>query len=123
MDYLRQSISLRGYAQKNPTQEYKRESFTMFTTLLDTIDTEIVKALSSVALNAESSADDIEQQNNEEALATHNTLLEEHTQPEEATIHSETNDNIQTYQRIGEKVGRNDPCHCGSGKKYKNCHG
>jgi preprotein translocase subunit SecA len=49
MDYLRQSISLRGYAQKNPTQEYKRESFTMFTTLLDTIDTEIVKALSSVA--------------------------------------------------------------------------
>ena len=123
MDYLRQSISLRGYAQKNPTQEYKRESFTMFTTLLDTIDTEIVKALSSVALNAESSADDIEQQNNEEALATHNTLLEEHTQPEEATIHSETNDNIQTYQRIGEKVGRNDPCPCGSGKKYKNCHG
>jgi uncharacterized protein YecA (UPF0149 family) len=58
-----------------------------------------------------------------EALATHNTLLEEHTQPEEPTIHSETNDNIQTYQRIGEKVGRNDPCPCGSGKKYKNCHG
>jgi len=125
MDYLRQSINLRGYAQKNPTQEYKRESFIMFTALLDTIDLEIVKALSSVTLNAESSADDIEQQNNEEASATHDTLLEEPIQPQEViTTNSETDDNHpQTYQRIGAKVGRNDPCPCGSGKKYKNCHG
>ncbi|OIR24389.1 preprotein translocase subunit SecA [Bathymodiolus thermophilus thioautotrophic gill symbiont] len=125
MDYLRQSINLRGYAQKNPTQEYKRESFIMFTALLDTIDLEIVKALSSVTLNAESSADDIEQQNNEEASATHDTLLEEPIQPQEViTTNNETDDNHpQTYQRIGAKVGRNDPCPCGSGKKYKNCHG
>ncbi|MCS5592270.1 MAG: SEC-C metal-binding domain-containing protein, partial [Gammaproteobacteria bacterium] len=107
MDYLRQSVNLRGYAQKNPTQEYKRESFAMFETLLDTINIEIVKALSSVTLNENTSADEIEQQNNEDAQAQHEAL---------GTTGVDDQDKV-------EKVGRNDPCPCGSGKKYKNCHG
>ncbi|MDC9714578.1 MAG: preprotein translocase subunit SecA [Gammaproteobacteria bacterium] len=117
MDYLRQSVNLRGYAQKNPAQEYKRESFAMFETLLNTINVEVVKALSSVAINEHTSANDVEQQNNEGASAQHEeVIMAENTANEVA-------DNSQTYQRSGEKIGRNDPCPCGSGKKYKNCHG
>ncbi|CAC9434236.1 Protein translocase subunit SecA [uncultured Gammaproteobacteria bacterium] len=117
MDYLRQSVNLRGYAQKNPAQEYKRESFTMFEALLNTINVEVVKALSSVAINEHTSAEDVEQQNNEGASAQHEGVVMAETTVNEAT------DNSQTYQRSGEKIGRNDLCPCGSGKKYKNCHG
>ncbi len=112
MDYLRHSVNLRGYAQKNPTQEYKRESFEMFETLLNTINVKIVKALSSTAINEQTSADDIEQQDNHDI----------HTEHEEIATDS-NNENTQTFQRNGKKIGRNDPCPCGSGKKYKNCHG
>lgn len=118
MDYLRQSVNLRGYAQKNPTQEYKRESFEMFEKLLDIINVEIVKALSSVSINAETSADDIEQQNNNNVQTQHEKAVIMEEKP-----NNKANGNSQTYQRSGEKVGRNDPCPCGSGKKYKNCHG
>jgi len=118
MDYLRQSVNLRGYAQKNPTQEYKRESFAMFTELLETIDIEVVKSLSSVTINENTDASDVEQQDNEAAEPQHEELgttgVDDH-EVEEAEQ--------QTYQREDEKVGRNDPCPCGSGKKYKNCHG
>jgi len=118
MDYLRQSVNLRGYAQKNPTQEFKRESFTMFESLLDTINIEIVKSLSSVTINENTNADDVEQQNNEEVQAQHEALgttgVDDH-EVEAATQEDE--------QEEIEKVGRNDPCPCGSGKKYKNCHG
>ena len=118
MDYLRQSVNLRGYAQKNPTQEFKRESFTMFESLLDTINIEIVKSLSSVTINENTNADDVEQQNNEEVQAQHEAIgttgVDDH-EVEAATQEDE--------QEEIEKVGRNDPCPCGSGKKYKNCHG
>ena len=126
MDYLRQSVNLRGYAQKNPTQEYKRESFAMFETLLNTINVEIVKALSSVSINENTSADDVEQQNNDDISAIHNNPLGRKTQHEAAVMEntvSETPSDSQTYQRSGEKIGRNDPCPCSSGKKYKQCHG
>jgi protein translocase subunit secA len=117
MDYLRQSVNLRGYAQKNPTQEFKRESFTMFESLLDVINIEIVKSLSSVTINENTKADDVEQQNNEDAQAQHEALgttgVDDH-EVEAAT---------QDEQTKVEKVGRNEPCPCGSGKKYKNCHG
>ncbi len=117
MDYLRQSVNLRGYAQKNPTQEYKRESFAMFTELLDTIDIEIVKSLSSVTINENTNASEVEQQDNENAITEHDALgttgVDEH----------EVEAAIETFEREEEKVGRNDPCPCGSGKKYKNCHG
>jgi preprotein translocase subunit SecA len=113
MDYLRQSVNLRGYAQKNPTQEYKRESFAMFTDLLSVIDIEIVKSLSSVTINEETNAADVEQQDNAGAIAQH----------EEPVADSEAAEESNTVEREGEKVGRNDPCPCGSGKKFKNCHG
>jgi preprotein translocase subunit SecA len=117
MDYLRQSVNLRGYAQKNPTQEYKRESFAMFTELLDTIDIEIVKSLSSVTINENTQADEIEQQNNEQAQTQHDELGA--TGVDDFKVES-----AQQQDKIKfEKVGRNETCPCGSGKKYKNCHG
>ncbi|SFV82154.1 Protein export cytoplasm protein SecA ATPase RNA helicase (TC 3.A.5.1.1) [hydrothermal vent metagenome] len=118
MDYLRQSVNLRGYAQKNPTQEYKRESFTMFEALLDTINIEIVKSLSNVSINENTNADDVEQQNNEGAEAQHEDLGTPGVDDYEVEAVEQ-----ETYQKKEEKVGRNEPCPCGSGKKYKNCHG
>jgi preprotein translocase subunit SecA len=132
MDYLRQSVNLRGYAQKNPTQEYKRESFAMFTSLLDTINIEIVKSLSSVSINENTDASDIEQQNNEGAQATHSVPNEQaiYSSPDERIQHQASTNDFEaqatqhnTYQRKERKIGRNDPCPCGSGKKYKKCHG
>jgi preprotein translocase subunit SecA len=117
MDYLRQSVNLRGYAQKNPTQEYKRESFTMFTELLDTIDIEIVKSLSSVTINEKTQVDEIEQQDNEQAQTQHDELGTTGVDDYEV-------ETVQQQDKLKfEKVGRNEECPCGSGKKYKNCHG
>ena len=113
MDQLRQSVNLRGYGQKNPVQEYKRESFSMFTELLDTINIEIVKALCSVNLDQfgtkqkEISAE----REKSEGLGS--------SQSKPATRRGKA---IQQQKR-NLKVGRNDPCPCGSGKKYKQCHG
>jgi preprotein translocase subunit SecA len=126
MDCLRQSVKLRGYAQKNPTQEYKRESFAMFETLLNTINIEIVKALSSVAIDENTSAENVEQQDNSDISAIHSNPLGGNTQHEAVAMEntdSETPNDSQTYQRSGAKIGRNNPCPCGSGKKYKQCHG
>ena len=120
MDYLRQSVNLRGYAQKNPTQEFKRESFTMFESLLDTINIEIVKSLSSVTINENTNADDVEQQNNEEAQTQHEELGTTGVGDHEVEAATQAQEDEQTKV---EKVGRNEPCPCGSGKKYKNCHG
>jgi preprotein translocase subunit SecA len=117
MDYLRQSVNLRGYAQKNPTQEYKRESFAMFTELLDTIDIEIVKSLSSVTINENTDAADVEQQDNAKVEAQHAEVGE----PDDSNTVAD--EKSQTIEHEENKVGRNDPCPCGSGKKYKNCHG
>ncbi len=114
MDYLRQSVNLRGYAQKNPIQEFKRESFAMFESLLETINVETVKSLSSVSIDQDTDAGDVEQQDNQQAVAEHESVAQETNDAGEAT---------QTYQRNEQKVGRNDPCPCGSGKKYKNCCG
>ncbi len=119
MDYLRQSVNLRGYAQKNPTQEFKRESYSMFTSLLDTIDTEIVKSLSSVSINENTSASEVEQQNNENVVESH----DEADAPLSDGKQEPDPDSPQTFVREQDKVGRNDPCPCGSGKKYKQCHG
>jgi len=113
MDQLRQSVNLRGYGQKNPVQEYKRESFSMFTILLDTINIEMVKALCS--LNIEKANDQ---------LAPDSSSLED----QDIVSSSQEKKSIVQRPRIIRqpskvKVGRNDPCPCGSGKKYKQCHG
>ncbi len=110
MDYLRNSVNLRGYAQKNPTQEYKRESFIMFTELLDNINAEIVKSLSSVSVNEEEPHESEDYQQNE--LQIFDAQGSDVPTPEH-----------QTYQTDEVKIGRNDLCHCGSGKKFKHCHG
>jgi len=113
MDQLRQSVNLRGYGQKNPVQEYKRESFEMFTELLDTINVEIVKALSSLNL--------------EQAIPQQKEIIEEReTQgdPKAGLISPIPRRSTKGQQpKRNLKVGRNDPCPCGSGKKYKHCHG
>jgi preprotein translocase subunit SecA len=113
MDQLRQSVNLRGYGQKNPVQEYKRESFSMFTELLDTINIEIVKALSSV--NLEQFGAQQREINTEREQTDRSETAQRKAPPPRRSA-------VQTPKR-NLKVGRNDPCPCGSGKKYKQCHG
>ena len=114
MDQLRQSVNLRGYGQKNPIQEFKRESFSMFTTLLETINIEIVRALCSVNLEQVKTQSEA----NPEALTKKDKLT---SVQKRASV---TRKSVSTGQPVKNlKVGRNDPCPCGSGKKYKQCHG
>jgi len=113
MDQLRQSVNLRGYGQKNPVQEYKRESFSMFTVLLDTINGEMVQALCSL---------NVDQANAQSAPSSGELQSQEKTGPAQAKKPIAPRPRI-TRQPSKLKVGRNDPCPCGSGKKYKQCHG
>ena len=113
MDHLRQSVNLRGYAQKNPVQEYKRESFSMFTLLLETINVEMVKALCSVSIEQKQSTTD-ERSPVEQAQT-------EQQSPQQTKLDPKPKDTQQPKR--AKKIGRNEPCPCGSGKKYKHCHG
>ncbi len=113
MDHLRQSVNLRGYAQKNPVQEYKRESFSMFTLLLETINVEMVKALCSVSIEQKQSTTD-ERSPVEQAQT-------EQQSPQQTKLDPKPKDTQQPKK--AKKIGRNEPCPCGSGKKYKHCHG
>ena len=121
MDYLRQGIHLRGYAQKNPKQEYKRESFELFAKLLDKINYEVITTLSKITVPAHAVPPPVEavplttvtyQHAESNALADAAVMA---TNEEEAIL--------QPIQRSHPKIGRNDPCHCGSGRKFKQCHG
>jgi len=106
MDYLRQSVNLRGYAQKNPIQEFKKESFEMFTDLLDTIDNETLKTLSVVSINEQTTTEDVTPE-----------------EPQEVQYQGSSTGEDEPETEKKEKIGRNEPCPCGSGKKYKQCHG
>jgi len=117
MDYLRRGIGLRGYAQKNPKQEYKREAFDMFTTMLDRVKTEVVTILAKVQLREESELEEIEAR---QQAAAQRDLELKHDNLDEPAAAEET---PKTFVRDQPKVGRNDACPCGSGKKYKQCHG
>ena len=119
MDYLRQGIHLRGYAQKDPKQEYKRESFSMFASMLETLKYEVISTLSKVQVRLPEEVEALEQQRREEAerLAKRQQLSHESSAE---SLMTETEAKIATQ---GHKIGRNDPCPCGSGKKYKQCHG
>ena len=131
MDSLRQGIGLRGYGGKNPKQEYKREAFALFEELLSNLQHEVVKFLSLVKIKQDESADAIEQQRLQELQKQQTTQVHRETSamaPQEgeqpAGQQAPAQQQPQTpYQREGQKVGRNDPCPCGSGKKYKQCHG
>jgi preprotein translocase subunit SecA len=120
LDHLRQGIHLRGYAQKNPKQEYKRESFELFSDMLDRIKQDVVKVVLTVQVRTEEDVHAVE-----EAPAVSNVRYQ-HADYDEA-LGAATADAAAApatpFVRGGEKVGRNDPCPCGSGKKYKQCHG
>ena len=125
MDQLRQGIHLRAYANKNPKQEYKRESFALFEALLQRLKYEVVRFLSNVQVQRSDEAAAIEQQRRE-AVAKQKMAFEHAdvgTTVPEATEVTPQPVTPQPVTRAQPKVGRNDPCPCGSGKKYKQCHG
>ena len=121
MDQLRQGIGLRAYAQKNPKQEYKRESFAMFEELLANIKYETIRFLSHIQVASEDDMRKLEAQRRKEQEGR------EYQHAQSANLAQEQGDEgaaaPQPVQRLGPKVGRNDPCPCGSEKKYKQCHG
>ena len=118
LDHLRQGIHLRGYAQKNPKQEYKREAFELFETLLDTVRADVTKVLMTVQIRTESQLEEAEVPQQVE------NVKYQHADYDEALGTAEgAEGGAQAPASAGPKVGRNDPCPCGSGKKYKHCHG
>ena len=138
MDYLRQGIHLRGYAQKNPKQEYKREAFQMFSNMLDQMKHDVISIVSRAQLRSEQ---DVEAMEEQRKAAT--KMQFRHAEAQSAIANSpavagaalpsmptgqgpgqqQTADLVQPFVRSEAKVGRNEPCPCGSGKKYKRCHG
>ena len=126
MDYLRQGIHLRGYAQKQPKQEYKRESFELFTELLEKVKREVTQLLARVRVRSEDEIAELEAQDRQRMEAQANRMQFQHpdmggygADEEAAEAQGAAGANLRT----GAKVGRNEPCPCGSGKKYKQCHG
>ena len=124
LDYLRQGIHLRGYAQKQPKQEYKREAFELFRQLLDVVKNEVTRVLMTVQVQSpaqiDQAAEDLEARAERIANVTYTAPTE--TGEVETTVDERTL-SVQQKVAAGGRVGRNDPCPCGSGKKYKQCHG
>ena len=124
LDYLRQGIHLRGYAQKQPKQEYKREAFELFRQLIDMVKNEVTKTLMTVQVQSptqlDQAAEDMEQRAERIANVTYSSPTE--TGEVETVVDASTLRQAQPLAQ-GVRVGRNDPCPCGSGKKYKQCHG
>lgn len=125
MDHLRQGIHLRGYAQKNPKQEYKRESYELFTQMLENLKREVVSILSRVRVQSQEDVDQAEAKRREaaerQAQSYSHAEADNPLAGEQAAQTADTE--TAPFVRDGQKVGRNDPCPCGSGKKYKQCHG
>ncbi|MFQ2194884.1 preprotein translocase subunit SecA [Aeromonas jandaei] len=122
MDHLRQGIHLRGYAQKNPKQEYKRESFDLFTQMLETLKRDVVSILSRVQVQ-ERDVEAMEEQQRQQAESAPRTYTHAAAENQLADEEESAAEGHTTFVRDEQKVGRNDPCPCGSGKKYKHCHG
>ncbi|RJX74398.1 preprotein translocase subunit SecA [Vibrio sinensis] len=124
MDHLRQGIHLRGYAQKNPKQEFKRESFELFEGLLDSLKTDVVTILSKVRVQQQEEVERMEAQRQAQAEEAARRAQAQHaTAQNQLSDGEESQDSQQPVVRDERKVGRNEPCPCGSGKKYKQCHG
>ncbi len=129
MDHLRRGIHLRGYAQKNPKQEYKRESFTLFQDLLINIKSDITRILSHVKVRRPEEVEELEQKRREAlerekaAAATRHEALDDDPAADTERAQPAPGADGRPVRRAGPKVGRNDPCSCGSGKKYKQCCG
>ena len=116
LDHLRQGIHLRGYAQKNPKQEYKREAFELFESLLQTVRVEVTRLLVNVQIRTEEQLEDSEPSPGVENVQYHHADYDE-------ALGAEPQQPAPTLVSAADKIGRNDPCPCGSGKKYKHCHG
>jgi preprotein translocase subunit SecA len=134
LDHLRQGIHLRGYAQKNPKQEYKREAFELFGSLIDRIRADVVRVLMNVRIQSQAEVEAAEQRIEEEGERRMETALAQHAEVAEAAAAESADADTMTlappeearqqpFKRFSDKIGRNDPCPCGSGKKYKQCHG
>ena len=133
MDHLRQGIHLRGYAQKDPKQEYKKEAFEMFTSMIEGIKHEVVGIVSKVQVSSEAEITRMEEQNRAPVAMEYqhadapelssDTLSEAEVYADSDEAGESSSEPQRPYIREGEKVGRNDPCPCGSGKKFKACHG
>lgn len=119
MDHLRQGIHLRGYAQKNPKQEYKRESFELFEDLLESLKSDVITVLSKVRVQQQEEVERMEAQRRAQAEEAARHAQAQHASADAA----EQDESNQPMVRDERKVGRNEPCPCGSGKKYKQCHG
>ncbi len=120
LDHLRQGIHLRSYAQKNPKQEYKREAFELFTSLLNTVKREVTQVTMLIQIRTEADVESVER------LAEPENVRYQHADYDEALRGDKEQAEAAArvpFERAGAKVGRNDPCPCGSGKKYKQCHG
>jgi len=140
LDYLRQGIHLRGYAQKQPKQEYKREAFELFAAMLDSIKREVTRHLMAVQVRSREQVEEAERKA-EEAMRALKNVQYQHpdygpsTGPEGSeaeppgapptpmTTAPQPAQPQQPFTRSTQKVGRNDPCPCGSGRKFKQCHG
>jgi len=120
LDYLRQGIHLRGYAQKNPKQEYKREAFELFSQLLDVVKMEVTRVLMTVRIQSQDQASEAAQAIEQQASHLENVT---YTHPnEDGSVSQEADAGLLGEAPVA-RVGRNDPCPCGSGKKFKLCHG
>jgi preprotein translocase subunit SecA len=119
LDYLRQGIHLRGYAQKNPKQEYKREAFDLFAKLLDLVKLEVTRLLLTVRIQSQEQVAQAAQAIETQASQLSNVT---YTHPnEDGSVSQDAAPATAPAQMP--RAGRNDPCPCGSGRKYKNCHG
>ena len=126
LDHLRQGIHLRGYAQKNPKQEYKREAFEMFGQMLDRFRGDVVRILLTVQVRTEADAQAVEPPPPAQNISYQHAGVDGLTgevEPDTDPTTADGRSGAQPQVRQGPKLGRNDPCWCGSGKKYKHCHG
>jgi len=127
LDHLRQGIHLRSYAQKNPKQEYKREAFALFEGLLNTVKSEVTKVTMLVQVKTQDDVEAVEKPAEVENVQYQHADFDEAlaNPAEETNVQAESGEMAgnESFTRDGAKVGRNDPCPCGSGKKYKQCHG
>ncbi len=127
MDHLRQGIHLRGYAQKDPKQEYKREAFNLFSEMLEKIKRDVITLLCTVEIREQEDIDAVEQKRREDAERAkqyqHISMTSMHTHQDEQPTPERVALADMPFLRDADKIGRNDPCPCNSGKKYKQCHG
>ncbi len=126
LDHLRQGIHLRGYAQKNPKQEYKREAFELFGQMLDAIKSEVVRTVVTVRIQSREEIEAAEEQMAQSQIENvhyRHADFDGNVSPEDLLAPEESFKLDQPEVNYALKVGRNDPCPCGSGKKFKQCHG